>query len=48
MQQFHCCVFIPLKGNASLKRCMHPHSHCDIIYNNQDREMTCVHQWMKG
>ena len=43
------CVY-PLKKEMLVWKdiCTPPPSHCSIIYNNQGREMTCVHQWMKG
>ena len=36
------------KGNENriLKRYIHSHVYCSIIYNNQ--EITCVLQWMNG
>ena len=27
---------------------IHPHTHCRIIYNSQDIEITYVHLWMNG
>ena len=31
-----------------LRRYPHCHVHCIIIYNIQDMETTCVHQWTNG
>ena len=32
--------------NTNLKRYMHPHDHCSIIYKGQEMQATCVYQQM--
>ena len=49
IQEFHFWVFIPQKTkNTNLKRYLHPHIHCSIIYNSQDMETTkeFIDGWM--
>ena len=29
-----------INENTNLKRCVHPHVHCSIIYKSQDTETT--------
>ena len=38
--QFHFWVLSKENKNTNLKRYMHPHVHCSIIYSSEDMETT--------
>lgn len=35
---FHCWDTVKANGSTNLERYLHPHNHCNIVYNSQDME----------
>ena len=51
MAQHFVSKYLPEENrDTNLKRYMHPHIHCNIIYNGKDMETTSVlsaNEWIK-